>query len=111
MLIFVIVSLLLAVLAVILALQNATPTALTFLVWSFHGPLAIVLLIALATGVAITFFGLLPTLVRCRWTIRSQKKKLTELESIVSDHKIKLDEAQIKLQQQGANLPGATPPQ
>ena len=111
MLSFVIVALLLAVLAVILALQNTAPAALTFLAWSFHGPLAIMLLIALATGVAITFFGLLPALVRGRWTIRSQKKKLGELESIISDHRAKLDEAQKKLQQQETNLPGATPPQ
>jgi len=52
--------------------------------------LALVLLKAQAVGVVITLFGLLPALVRYRWTIRSQKKKLVELEGIVSDHKARL---------------------
>jgi len=45
-----IIALLIAILAVIFALQNAIPVSITFLVWKTEGSLALVLLVALAVG-------------------------------------------------------------
>ena len=86
-------ALLIAALAVVFALQNGTPTTVTFLAWTFHGSLALILLIALGVGVLISLLVFLPAWVRDKWTITAQKKKLTELQTRLSPEKGKLEPA------------------
>ena len=78
---FVIVSLVVAILAVIFALQNNTPTTLQFLSWKFEGSLALVILLAVAAGALVSFFAALPSLLRLKWHLRSHKRRLAELEA------------------------------
>jgi putative membrane protein len=78
---FVIVSLVVAVLAVIFALQNNTPTALHFLSWKFEGSLALVILLGVTAGAFMSFFAALPALLRLKWHLRSHKRRLAVLES------------------------------
>jgi uncharacterized integral membrane protein len=99
--IFLIVSLLIAALGVIFALQNTTSATVTFLAWTFHGSLALILLSALATGAFVSFLASLPTLLGTKWTVRRQKKKLTELESRLKTHLAELEEAKRNLQEKG----------
>jgi len=78
---FVIVSLVVAILTVIFALQNNTPTTLQFLSWKFEGSLALVILLAVAAGALVSFFAALPSLLRLKWHLRSHKRRLAELEA------------------------------
>jgi uncharacterized integral membrane protein len=79
--IFVVVAVVIAILAVIFALQNLTVVTVTFFFWNAHASLALVLLITLAAGVLISLLASLPGLVRGKWISSSQKKKLAGLES------------------------------
>lgn len=105
--IFLVFSLIIAVLAVIFALQNTAEVSVTFLAWTTKGSQAWVLLMALIAGAAISYFASLPTLVKDKWQARSQRKKLIELEGSLAVYKQKLEEAQTLLsaQEQKSNLP------
>ncbi len=97
MLIFIILALLILFFAVIFALQNTVTTSVTFLFWHFSGSLALVLLVALGAGLLISFFAYLPSLLRGQWSMRRLRKQAGELESSLSEHKARLDEALLKL--------------
>jgi lipopolysaccharide assembly protein A len=88
MIIFAFASMLIALLAVIFALSNTAPASVNFVVWSFQGSLALILLGALFSGILISFLGTLPSLVRNRWTIRQLRKKLQAAEDILSEHNL-----------------------
>jgi lipopolysaccharide assembly protein A len=92
--IFLFFALIISVLAVIFAVQNNDPTTVSFAVWKYNGSLALVLLVAVAAGSLISFFVSLPSSLRTRWTIRQQRKKLTELESSLAVVRGQLEEAQ-----------------
>lgn len=100
MLAFLIIALIIAVLAIILLAQNPAAISVVFLFWTFHGSLALVLLITLIAGALISFFALMPNLIRHRLSIRSLRKRISNLESNVSSYKAKLDEAQKTIDEQ-----------
>ncbi len=102
MLIFVILALLLALLAVVFALQNTGAVTITFLFWNFTGSLALVLIIALAAGILISFLAYLPSLIRGQLSGRRMRKHASELESDLATHKQRLQEAELKLQGQSS---------
>ena len=134
--IFVFLALIIAVIAVIFAVQNTLIVTVSFLIWKFNGSLALVLLLAIAVGALISFLASSPTLVRGKWSLRSQRKRtnelesnlnastqrvaelesslnastqrVTELESSLAEQKQFLEEAQRKLQVQS---PPVQPPQ
>ena len=85
MIIFVFAAMLIALLAVIFALQNTAAVTVGFLLWTFQGSLALVLLIALFAGVLMSFLLCLPSLVRHRWTIRQLRRRLAALEPAAAD--------------------------
>ena len=107
MMVFVILALLLALLAIIFALQNTITVTITFLFWQFTGSLALVLLVALAAGILISFLAYLPSLIRGQLSTRRMRKHTSELESDLAAHKQRLEEAQLKLQGQS---PAVQPP-
>jgi len=61
-----ILSLIIAVLAVIFALQNATPVTVHLGPWTFNGSLALVLMITLAIGVLIGFLASITGRIKTR---------------------------------------------
>lgn len=73
-------SLAVAVLAVVFALQNNAPTALKFLTWTFQSSLAVVILISVAVGALTSFLASLPGMIRLKWHLRSSQKRVAELE-------------------------------
>jgi uncharacterized integral membrane protein len=108
--IFIIIALLIAIVAVIFALQNTAAVTVAFLFWSVDSSLALVLLVTLLGGVLISILTSLPGSIRSKWTISSQKKKLVALESERDALKLKVDEADKdihNLEQQVANLSGS----
>lgn len=80
MILFLVVSLLIALFAVIFALQNPASVTVIFLRWKFESSLALILLSTFALGVILGLVTLVTALVRRNWIISSQKKKIAQLE-------------------------------
>ena len=76
-----IAAIIVAILAVVFALQNAVPITVSFLTWRFESSLALVLLIVLALGILMSLLVSVPSRVKRMKLISSQKKKIQELES------------------------------
>ncbi|MEA2087394.1 MAG: LapA family protein [Candidatus Caldatribacteriota bacterium] len=76
-----IVAIIVAILAVVFALQNAVPITVSFLTWRFESSLALVLLITLALGIIMSLLVSVPSMIKTRKMIFSQKKKIQELEN------------------------------
>jgi septal ring factor EnvC (AmiA/AmiB activator) len=101
---------LIAVLAVIFALQNTAAVTVSFFIWHYTGSLALVLLFSVVVGVLISLLASLPGLIKGSWTGASQRKKLASLESALSEARSKADlsEKEVKtLEEQLASLSAA----
>jgi len=92
MLLFLVLALLIAILAVILALQNPVGVTVTFLAWKFESSLALVLLVAFVLGVVLALVTLVSAVIRKNWTISSQKKKIAQLERSSQENLAKMVE-------------------
>ena len=76
-----IAAIIVAILGVVFALQNAVPIAVSFLTWRFESSLALVLLITLALGILMSLLVSVPSMIRTKKIISSQKKKIQKLEN------------------------------
>lgn len=90
-------SLIVAVVAVLFAVQNADPTPVRFLFWKYDSPLAVTLLLAVLLGVLMSILFSLPSMTRSKLMIRNQRKKMTELENGLNDTKSQLVNSQLKV--------------
>jgi putative membrane protein len=77
--IFLLIGLILGALAVIFALQNITMISVTFLAWQLEGSLAVILLLAVTTGVLIGVMVALPGAIRSWFHISSLRKQNNKL--------------------------------
>jgi uncharacterized integral membrane protein len=102
--ILLIFSLVIAVLAVLFAVQNNQPVTVRFLLWSIQSTSALVILVSILAGVLISLFASSPSMVRNKLNLRSQRKRIGELESELSATQTKLAAAE---QQLSAPPPGA----
>lgn len=84
------------------ALQNNAPVVVNFVIWSFESSLALVLLMALALGALILGLVSTPAVLRDRWALGRQKKRIAELEKIC-------EQQGIEMAGLAARLPGTTP--
>lgn len=75
-----IVAIVVAILAVVFALQNAVPITVSFLTQRFESSLALVLLITVALGILMSLLVSVPSMIKTRKMISSQKKRIQELE-------------------------------
>ncbi len=82
MILLLIMSLLIAVLAIVFAVQNAAPVTVTFLLWQFKGSLALILLLTFVLGVIVALLAVLPGIVRRSSEIAGYKKKLAEVQRL-----------------------------
>ncbi|MFI5217962.1 MAG: lipopolysaccharide assembly LapA domain-containing protein [Bacteroidia bacterium] len=80
-----IIGVTIAILAVIFALQNAVSVQIKFLAWSLNCSMALLLIIVLATGLAVGMLVLTPAMMRKNSTIKSGNKKIAELEKKLSE--------------------------
>jgi len=76
-----IVSLVLAILVAVFAVQNAGPVALRFGFWSAETSLVVVILVAAAAGAAMASLVGLPGWIRDRRRLRAQARELEALRS------------------------------
>ena len=87
-----IAALLIALMAVIFALQNATTVTVTLLFWPFTGSLALVLLGAVFVGALLSLLLSAPSTVRRRRTRSEGQKRIQELEKGIAERDAKLHE-------------------
>jgi len=80
-----IIVLLFAVMAVIFAVQNVEVVPISFLFWQTEGSLALVLLLALVTGVVIGLLVTLPTRIKFSRELSKRKKEIAGLEGTVQE--------------------------
>lgn len=92
--IFIILALLISIVAVVFALQNTAVVTVSFLLWSFEGSLALVLLGTLLVGVLISLLASTPGLVRGKWNTSRERKKLTTLVTERDSYKMKAEQAE-----------------
>ncbi|WP_322792981.1 LapA family protein [Bellilinea sp.] len=112
-----ILALVIAVIAVIFALQNTAAVSVSFFVWQFNQSLALVLLLAAFVGVIIGLLTILPGSIKTRWQLAARNKKIALLEKEIEELKQKLTSAEQRLQalqltppaEQNSSSP--TPPQ
>ncbi len=74
-----------AVVAVVFAVQNAAPVAVTFLAWRFDSSLALVLVLAMACGILLTALWSAPAALRIRWQLAQQRRRIAQLEAQVAE--------------------------
>lgn len=96
--VFLVLGLIIAVVAVIFALQNTAAVTVSFFIWQFDQSLALVLLLAVALGVLIAVLTLLPTVIREKWQLSGRRKKIDALGKNLEEARIKLAEKDQKIQ-------------
>ena len=94
-----IISLVIAIIAVIFAVQNPDPTTISFLTWEGDIPLAVVLIVTLGAGVLIGMLASSPSIVRNKLKFRNQNKQIKDIEAKLEEQNAKLEEAQTELQE------------
>lgn len=77
---YLILAVLVAILAVVFAVQNAVPVTVAFLNFDFASSLALVLLVTFGLGMITGFLGLLPTIIRGRRQLAVARRELKERE-------------------------------
>jgi putative membrane protein len=95
--VFLVLALVIAIFAVLFALQNTAPITISIFMWEIPGSLALVLLVALALGVVIAFLAYLPSLIRNKMNLSRQRKKIAALEKSLVEKQAKVEELQLKL--------------
>lgn len=80
MIILFILGILLGAVAVIFALQNIAVITVTFFSWELTGSLALILLLAMASGVLITLLLLLPEFIKNYFRYKGLKEEKDRLE-------------------------------
>lgn len=107
-----ILALIVAVAAVVFALQNTALISVSFLTWQFDQSLALVLLLSLAAGVLIGLLTILPGSIRNRWRASGQRKRMESLEKNLQETQFKLEQAKLEIAalHQKPEPPAATPP-
>lgn len=94
--IFLVLALVIAILAVVFAVQNVAVVAISFFTWKVDLSLAVALLLALAAGVLITLLLSVPGRVKGTLSSAALKKKLTALEAERIVLKQKIDELTVE---------------
>lgn len=89
--IFLILALLIAILAVIFAVQNVAVVSISFFAWHLDLSLAVALLVALAAGALIAILVAVPGRIKNSWNNTSQRKKFSGLEAERDNLKARVD--------------------
>jgi putative membrane protein len=93
-----ILALIVAVTAVIFALQNSAMVPVTFFIWqSSNKSLALLILAAVAIGFIIGLLAILPPSVRNRWRVSNLRKQVDGLKKSLLDVQAKLDQANLAI--------------
>ena len=103
MILLVVVGLVMAILAVLFAFQNAAVVTINFGVWQLEQSLAVVLISTLGLGIIISILLSLPTILKRGWQNSRQKNKIAQLQTqIKSNNQMTFRQQQQSLAQQEA---------
>lgn len=111
--VYLIFALLIAVIAVIFALQNTMTVAISFLAWEITGSLSLVLLITLAIGAVIGLLVLTPSAIKNTIAASNHRKRIGMLEKQLDEQKARIDELErpkSTLPSYESPTPESTPP-
>ena len=75
-----ILGIIVAIAAVVFALQNNLPVVVTIALWRFEGSLALVLLVSLGLGALIAGLLSSPSVITRQWALGRLRKQATDLE-------------------------------
>jgi len=92
--VYLIFALLIAVIAVIFALQNTITVTISFLAWEVTGSLSLVLLVTLAIGAVIGLLVLAPSTIKNTLAASGHRKRVGLLEKELDEHKARAAELQ-----------------
>ena len=81
-----IIGVIIALIAVVFAVQNSVTVQVKFLAWSLNCSMALLLIIVLITGMAVGMLILTPSMMKKNSTIKSGNKKIAELEKQLSEN-------------------------
>ena len=90
-----VLAIILAVIAVVFALQNAEIIPVTFLFWDFLKPLALTILLTFAIGVMSALLFTIPGTFKRKRKISSLKKEIKSLQKEVESQSVKLTKINI----------------
>ena len=91
--------------AVAFAMQNNLPVTVNFLLWRFDSSLAMVLLLALATGAIVVALLTTPGTVRRQWQLARQRRQLEEMEKRCEAQRVAMAELERRIATAGAAAP------
>ncbi|WP_456432820.1 LapA family protein [Thermosulfuriphilus sp.] len=77
---YLILAAIIAVAIALFAIQNASPVVVSFLFWRFESSLAVVIILAITAGIAITWLITIPSRIRRRRELSERNKRVEELE-------------------------------
>jgi putative membrane protein len=89
---YLIMALLIAVVAVIFALQNTLLITISFFAWKVTGSLSLILLVTLAIGVVVGLLVLAPSAIKNTIQVSGHRKRIGALEKELDEHKAKVVE-------------------
>jgi uncharacterized integral membrane protein len=90
--VYLIFALVIAVIAVIFALQNTMVIPISFLAWKITGSLSLVLLVTLAIGAVIGLLVLAPSTIKHTLAASGHRKRIGLLEKELDENKAKVAE-------------------
>jgi lipopolysaccharide assembly protein A len=97
--VYLILALVVAIIAVIFALQNTAVVTISFFAWTITGSLSLVLLVTLAIGVLIGLLVIAPSLIKNSIRVSGHRKRSATLEKEAGDQKATIERLQAKVEQ------------
>lgn len=104
MILFLIVGLFIGGAAVVFAFQNITTITVTFFTWQIEGSLALIILLAIASGVLLSALVLLPGTIKKDFKISGLMKRISKLENELIDKKNEVESEKSKVAVNNAYL-------
>ncbi|HEY9152082.1 MAG TPA: LapA family protein [Anaerolineales bacterium] len=81
MIVSLILTLVAAIVAVIIALENTTMVQVTFFGYAVQGSIGLFMLIALGVGVVFGIILMIPALIGRSWSVMQSKRRIAQLEN------------------------------
>ncbi|MFY9326923.1 MAG: LapA family protein [Georgfuchsia sp.] len=93
----IITAIFVALIGVVFAMQNNVPVTVNFLLWRFDSSLAMVLLLALASGAIIIALLTTPATLKRQWLVKRQKHMINEMEKTTESLRSRITELETQI--------------
>ena len=106
-----ILGIIVAIVAVVFALQNNLPVVVAIALWRFEGSLALVLLVSLGLGALIAGLLSSPSVIKRQWALGRLRKQIADLERQLAGQQLRNRELEAELARVSPTPAGAAPVQ